>query len=144
MKQKDNLRTIDLIPQPKPFVRSAYFETLRTLRRTNPARYISMSTGTKAQVELYCLMRCRDAAQKAKAARAEKIAMRGGFCQCCGESVAAMLTLDHIKPRADGGTGDPPNIQILCLGCNNAKGRNVECPHAAEARRWMLEHVSAA
>jgi hypothetical protein len=35
-------------------------------------------------------------------------------------------TLDHVKPRRDGGGGDSSNLQPCCLTCNRMKG-NCEC-----------------
>jgi hypothetical protein len=35
------------------------------------------------------------------------------------------LTVDHIRPRALGGTDDLPNLQTLCRSCNSSKGARV-------------------
>lgn len=35
------------------------------------------------------------------------------------------LTVDHIWPRALGGTDDLPNLQTLCRSCNSSKGARV-------------------
>ncbi len=35
------------------------------------------------------------------------------------------LTLDHIIPRALGGSGDLENLQLLCEPCNNIKGDKI-------------------
>lgn len=35
---------------------------------------------------------------------------------------AEMLTLDHVWPRALGGTDDESNLRTLCFPCNNRKG----------------------
>jgi hypothetical protein len=34
---------------------------------------------------------------------------------------ARLITLDHIKPRAKGGTDDPTNLVTACLRCNCVK-----------------------
>jgi 5-methylcytosine-specific restriction endonuclease McrA len=36
-----------------------------------------------------------------------------------------MLQLDHVKPRARGGTDDPRNLVTACRTCNLAKGAKV-------------------
>jgi 5-methylcytosine-specific restriction endonuclease McrA len=128
--------------RPRGFVRSARFEALRTMRRKQPELYISMSTGIKSQLELYCLWRRAHEARAKTEKRARIIAERGAFCACCGESIPAVLTLDHIRPRAEGGTSAADNLQVLCLGCNDAKGRQAFCPHEQIVRGLMFEHVA--
>jgi 5-methylcytosine-specific restriction endonuclease McrA len=32
------------------------------------------------------------------------------------------LSIDHIVPRAKGGTGDRKNLRVLCTPCNTEKG----------------------
>ncbi len=39
-----------------------------------------------------------------------EITLSGKSCQC-----------DHIVPRADGGSNDPENLQLLCLTCHKEK-----------------------
>ena len=48
----------------------------------------------------------------------------GGKCQYCGKrpSKDNPLTLDHIVPKAAGGTDRPDNIVAACRRCNYAKG----------------------
>jgi hypothetical protein len=47
-------------------------------------------------------------------------------CRICGRSPATtpevVLTLDHIKPVAEGGTTHLENLQTLCMRCNLKKG----------------------
>ncbi|UDL03998.1 HNH endonuclease [Marinobacter sp. CA1] len=45
----------------------------------------------------------------------------GGQCLKCGANEG--LSLDHIKPLADGGTNEECNLQTLCKSCNSSKGR---------------------
>lgn len=47
------------------------------------------------------------------------ILRRDGKCLECGAT--GDLTLDHIVPRALGGTDDEKNLQTLCRRCNSAK-----------------------
>lgn len=45
------------------------------------------------------------------------------LCQAClreGRSIAA-CTVDHIRPKARGGTDDPANLQSLCADCTAEK-----------------------
>lgn len=131
-------------PTPKPFARSAHFEALRTLRRKKPELYLSMSSHAKAQLELYLTWRRAHDARVRAATRSRMIDERGAHCACCGETLCSALTLDHIIPKARGGTSEPGNIQLLCLTCNSLKGSDrTDCPHADEARRLLLGYVAA-
>lgn len=49
---------------------------------------------------------------------------RDGFrCRYCGRSVSEgiILEVDHVRPRADGGTDDLPNLVTACWDCNRGK-----------------------
>ncbi len=50
-------------------------------------------------------------------------------CQGCGS--VANLTIDHIIPRAQGGTDDESNLTVLCGQCNLTKGF-----HLPQAPLW--------
>jgi len=86
------------------------------------------------------------------------IAAYGGVCACCGEWRFELLSVDHIKGRRDGidlkqkdrGTAlyytlrnlnypKDGNWQLLCMGCNFAKGRFKECPHVTERRELQAQ-----
>ena len=44
-------------------------------------------------------------------------------CQHCGATLPpSQLHVDHITPRAMGGTDHPANLQTLCAPCNLRKG----------------------
>lgn len=46
-----------------------------------------------------------------------------GQCRYCGRVVLLPFgTLDHIRPKAQGGTGEAANLAWACFPCNNAKG----------------------
>ena len=45
------------------------------------------------------------------------------YCQYCGDQKSAKeLTLDHILPKAQGGTTTPQNLVSACVKCNQRKG----------------------
>ena len=50
------------------------------------------------------------------------IGRRDGFhCQQC--HTTTNLQIDHIRPVAKGGDNTIENLQLLCQGCNNKKGK---------------------
>ncbi len=85
----------------------------------------------------------------AKKIKLEGITAYGGKCNCCGESQAEFLTIDHINGRADERavgrsykmTGHKmwlilkklnyptTDYQLLCFNCNCAKSIYGRCPH---------------
>lgn len=53
-----------------------------------------------------------------------EILKRDGFrCRYCGagRKQGAVLQVDHIKPKAAGGTDDPANLTTACDDCNAGK-----------------------
>lgn len=52
----------------------------------------------------------------------------GAWCvKCLKEgNYTPANSIDHIKPKALGGTDTPENYQPLCVGCNSAKGVRTE------------------
>lgn len=103
-------------------------------------------------------------ARKARTIKAKVIAGYGGRCMCPGCDVIerAFLSLDHVVAcgymyRKEHGGQDgawrdalqknfPPDYQLLCFNCNNAKAFNpVGCPHTGGmSDRLPLEYVSKA
>jgi len=52
-----------------------------------------------------------------------EVLSRDRKCQLCGRGPEdAILQVDHIVPRAHGGSNDPSNLQVLCAECNQGKG----------------------
>lgn len=47
----------------------------------------------------------------------------GGLCQVCAREgkVTLATQVDHIKPKAKGGSDDPDNLQAICVPCHEAK-----------------------
>lgn len=43
-------------------------------------------------------------------------------CQYCGRrSPEAILEIDHVHPRCEGGSDDPSNLKTACFNCNRGK-----------------------
>lgn len=62
--------------------------------------------------------------QKLSPAVRHEILVRDNYtCQACGAkaSEGAKLEVDHIVPRAKGGSNDPSNLRTLCSVCNGGK-----------------------
>lgn len=70
-----------------------------------------------------------------------EIFKRDGFkCLYCGVTPAQkVLRVDHVKPVAEGGTDDPPNLVTSCFDCNAGKG-----PVPLEKRKHAAGIASAA
>lgn len=64
------------------------------------------------------------------------IYLRDGLaCVWCGVGAESgvSLTLDHLTPRADGGTNQSTNLVTACRDCNSARQ---DTPASAWAERW--------
>ena len=55
-----------------------------------------------------------------------RILLRDGYtCQSCQRVfLEHHLDVDHIIPKADGGTDDPANLRTLCRPCHVKRGRH--------------------
>lgn len=62
-------------------------------------------------------------------------ARQSGLCAACG--VAGKLEIDHIVAVANGGSGDPSNLQLLCGHCNKSKGAR-DCFEWATERGFIV------
>jgi hypothetical protein len=62
------------------------------------------------------------------------ILRRDGFrCRYCGgTSAEARLHVDHVIPRAAGGSNDPENLVTACARCNIGKGAMLPAPMPAD------------
>ncbi|MBI3951498.1 MAG: HNH endonuclease [Acidobacteria bacterium] len=47
---------------------------------------------------------------------------RCGYCRSPQKHILGLLELDHIIPKARGGTGDEENLWLACRMCNSFKG----------------------
>lgn len=92
---------------------------------------------------------CQKCIDSSRNFRSEVVREYGGFCQCCGETNPAFLTIDHVfgggtKERREQGNashqlyarmkreGYPKDkYRLLCYNCNCGR-RNGPCPHTLE------------
>ena len=58
-----------------------------------------------------------------KRLRREVLERDKALCQLCSEQGKVMpaVAVDHITPKAEGGTDDPENLQAICKPCHQAK-----------------------
>jgi hypothetical protein len=89
--------------------------------------------GYRRRVDLKLCRRCRSDLRK-HGMSVEELARRDGpACGICGQEVDMNLaapdrmraSVDHIIPRARGGTNDPRNLQLAHLQCNSVKSDRV-------------------
>ena len=95
-----------------------------------------------------------------------KLMKRQPECQCCeikathfvlekiGEQIhfnlfaktsdgEIMLTMDHINPKAKGGTNKPSNLQTLCKKCNHLKADHIiDLKKLKELRNHGVKHIN--
>lgn len=76
--------------------------------------------------------------------RKQWLILRDGLvCKICGEPIASAeeVTLDHIIPRASGGTSALHNLRVACFPCNNARGDGRLSPAEMAQARALLAGV---
>jgi 5-methylcytosine-specific restriction endonuclease McrA len=56
--------------------------------------------------------------------RVRALVRRDGGLRCRHCGATEELTIDHIRPVSKGGSGVLANLQLLCSGCNSAKGNS--------------------
>lgn len=62
---------------------------------------------------------------------------QGGFCNGChNHFVPSAFHVDHMIPKAQGGTDEKENLQLLCAGCNSSKGDKT----MAEWHAWIKKN----
>ena len=50
-----------------------------------------------------------------------------------------MMEVDHVLPKAKGGTDQPSNLQLLCSGCNRSKGSRTMAEWRAAQRANVVQ-----
>jgi 5-methylcytosine-specific restriction endonuclease McrA len=64
--------------------------------------------------------------ERTKARVRERAGYRCEYCQLeQNDSPLAALHIEHIIPKAHGGTDDPDNLALACIDCNLHKGPNL-------------------
>jgi hypothetical protein len=48
------------------------------------------------------------------------------YCRCPDRFATQAHSIEHIHPRAQGGSNDPTNLALACQGCNNHKYAKTE------------------
>ena len=63
--------------------------------------------------------------------------------QCVSCGTTENLTIDHIQPLSQGGSGFPNNIQALCHSCNARKGEAQRQAHPSPLRDQQADRARA-
>jgi 5-methylcytosine-specific restriction endonuclease McrA len=66
----------------------------------------------------------------------------GAYCGICGEKMNLLCartdpegaTIDHIVPRAEGGTDSRSNLRLAHKRCNENRGRTLQFPEPSKMR----------
>ncbi len=62
------------------------------------------------------------------------------YCRCPQEYSPDPFAVEHIIPRASGGTDDPENLALSCMGCNGHKFTKRSAPDPINGRVVALFH----
>lgn len=68
-----------------------------------------------------------------------------GQCKSCAAKIGPgqFWDVDHITPKALGGTNDTANLQVLCRACHRSKTANHDVPRIAKSKRQRARHLGA-
>lgn len=64
-------------------------------------------------------------AKRQRATEAQRLFLscrQAGRCAICGFPLSPQMHIDHIIPRAKGGSNAMRNLQLVCARCNIKKG----------------------
>lgn len=61
-----------------------------------------------------------------------------GYCRSLQKYVLGMLEIDHIIPKAKGGSDDEDNLWLACRLCNNFKGTQTHAKDLVTGRKVKL------
>ena len=54
--------------------------------------------------------------------KAKLVKLYGPYCQLCGMYLPrSKRTIDHIKPKCEGGTDELSNLRLTCAPCNHGR-----------------------
>ena len=65
----------------------------------------------------------------------EQARHRCGYCRSSQQYVLGLLEIDHIIPKARGGTDDEENLWLACRMCNGFKGTQTYARDPISGRR---------
>jgi 5-methylcytosine-specific restriction protein A len=87
----------------------------------------------KAMSESKAMRQLREAARRRRPAVLERDDYRCCRCGFGGRDKQAALTVDHVVPVSKGGGSKLPNLQTLCLNCNQLKADSDPLPAPSAA-----------
>ena len=61
-----------------------------------------------------------------------------GYCRSLQKYVLGLLEIEHIIPKAKGGTDDEENLWLACRLCNGYKGTQTHAEEPVTGRRVKL------
>jgi len=62
------------------------------------------------------------------------------YCRSREQFSADPFSVEHVAPRAGGGSNDSENLAYCCQGCNNRKYKNVDAIDPVTGERVPLFH----
>jgi predicted restriction endonuclease len=73
----------------------------------------------------------------------EQVLQRDGYkCVICGNSNKMLLQVNHIKPKAHGGTNEMSNLVTLCVFCHAKYHRTVTPELNTQMLQMQAEYLS--
>ena len=120
---------------------SEYARRLRELRDDEGMQihsHIDDAALSPGEYKLVSLQRAPRIAEGISPQKRTRILERNGYtCQMCGAGPGdpdpvnagrkTRLHIDHVTPRAQGGTDDDDNLRVLCSACNQSRA-NIQAP----------------